>query len=256
MPDDDKPIKNGRGYPPVEHQYPPGVSGNILGRPVGSKNKKKRHPPGLTASEQIAIEEAERIVKTSDGEMEAIRAVTRSQMVSAIKGGSNAQRNTLDRIDRVEATQLAQRQSRLMQFEEYKQQYELLAQTGTKHQLASLCKGLLPHPEDVEVDFDKGTIAVRGPSTTLERKVWNEGLAAHTKMRDVVLEIRREVAASPTDRRLNRALLVWTDRFMRRNDQLPERYRLKWLPIWKRGASIPFPALEKPSRRAARSRPS
>ena len=105
MTDDDKPIKKGRGFPPHEHKWLPGVSGNIFGRPLGSKNKKKRHQPGLTPSQQIAIEKAGRKVKTSDGEMEAVRAVMRSQVVSAIKGGSNAQRNALDRIDRIEARQ-------------------------------------------------------------------------------------------------------------------------------------------------------
>ena len=68
MTDDDKPIRKGRGFPPREHQWPPGVSGNIFGRPLGSKNKKKRHSPGLTPSEQMALEEAGRTVKTSDGE--------------------------------------------------------------------------------------------------------------------------------------------------------------------------------------------
>lgn len=241
VPDDDKPIKKGRGYPPVEHQFPPGVSGWPRGRPLGSKNKKKA-VPGLTPSEQIAVEEAARMVKTSDGEMPALRAVNRAQFVTAIKGGTNAQRNAIEHIERIEAKKAAEHSAAMLKCEEYKQQYEAHKAIANERQLAYIYDTLLPHPEDVEVDFDTGTIAVFGPANTKERKLWNEGLAAHAKMRALVFQFRREVAARPNDRGLHLLLADCTDRFMRNNDRWPQRYRLKRLPIWKRGADLPIPA--------------
>ena len=242
MTDDAKPIKKGRGHPPVEHQWPPGVSGNIFGRPVGSKNKLNRHGPGLTASQQIALEEATRPVKTSDGQMPALRAVNRAQFVAALKGGSNAQRNFLDRIEKIQAKQAVEQQALLLQYEEYKQIYEMHKEIATKRELAIIYDNLLPHPEDVEVDFEKGTVVIHGPSSTRQRKYMSQALAALAQIRALVFELRRDVAAHPSDRGLHYLLADCTDRFMRKNDRLPERYRLKRLPIWKRGADIPIPA--------------
>ena len=242
MTDDAMPTKKGRGFPPVEHQWPPGVSGNVFGRPVGSKNKMKRHGPGLTASEQIALEEATRTIKTSDGQMEALRAVNRAQFVTAIKGGTNAQRAALERIERIQARQAAEQQALLLRCEEYKQQYEIDKGVLTKRKLAFIYDNSLPHPEDVEVDFEKGTVVIHGPSSTRQRKYMNEALATLAKIRALVFELRRDVAARPSDRGLHYLLADCTDRFMRKNDRLPERNRLKRLPIWKRGADLPIPA--------------
>lgn len=252
MTDDDKPIKKGRGHPPQDYKYPKGVSGNPWGRPLGSKNKKKRPPRGLTPSQQIAWEEAHRAVKTSDGEMPAVRAVNRAQLVSAIKGGTNAQRNSLDHIERIEAKSAAELRDAMLKCEEYKQHYEALKQCGSH--LASIYDGLVPHPDDIEVDFSTLTIKVHGPATTRERKIWNEGLAAHAKMREMVFQIRREVARDSLNTGLNLELLHWTDRFMRNNDKLPERYRLKRLPIWKQGEKLPMPDLPDQVRKRKLSR--
>lgn len=241
MTDDDQPTKKGRGHPPSEYWYPKGVSGNPWGRPLGSKNKQKRAPKGLTPSEQIAWEESHRKVKTSEGEMEAIRAVKRAQIATAAKGGTNAQRNALEHIEQIEAKQRTERRALMLKAEEYKQQYEMDKRTRSKAQLALIYDELLPHPEDVEVDWETSTIAIHGPASAKERKIWDQGLHAHARMRSLVFRYRREVEAYPLDRTLHMTLADCTDRFMRNNDRLPERYRLRRLPIWKRGAELPIP---------------
>lgn len=250
MTDDDQPIKKGRGHPPREYRYPKGVSGNPWGRPLGTKNKKKRAPKGLTPSEQIAWEESHRKVKTSEGEMEAIRAVKRAQIATAAKGGTNAQRNALEHIEKIEAKQRAEHSALMLNLEEYKQQYEMDKRTRSKSQLAFIYDALLPHPEDVEVDWDTGMVAVRGPSNAKERKIWNEGLQAHAQMRSLVFQYRREVEKRPDDRSLHFLLADCTDRFMRNNERCPERYRMKRLPIWKQGAQLPIPPELVPQTRA------
>lgn len=252
MTDDDKPLKNSGGDTPRGRGFPPGVSGNPYGRPLGSKNKKKRRVPGLTPSEQIALDEAQRVVKTSDGEMPALRAVNRAQMVTAIKGGTNAQRYAIEHVEGIEAKLAAEHRAAMLKWEEYKQLYEALKQIGSH--LVLVYDAAVPHPDDVEVDFDRDTVAVHGPANTRERKLWGQALAAHAKMREMVFKIRREVARDPLNPQLNLELLDWTDRFMRHNDKLPERYRLKRLPIWKQGKKLPMPDLPEQVRKRKLSR--
>jgi len=238
---DDEPVKKGKGHPPKEYQWPPGVSGNPFGRPLGSRNRKKKAIPGLTPSEQIALEEASRAVGTSNGEMEAIRAVNRAQLKTAADGGSNAQRDYINRTARLEQKSFDQRQALLQSLEEYKRQYEYHQLTLDDEQMRRLERMLLPHPDDIEVDFARGAFSIKGPSTTQERKIWNEGLAAHARMQSLVLECRRAVLADPSNPAVHMTLLDCTDRFMRNNDKLPERYRLKRLPIWKEGGNLAMP---------------
>lgn len=243
MTDDDEPAKKGRGHPPKEYQWPRGVSGNPWGRPPGSKNKKKKTVPGLTPSEQIALEEAGRAVATSSGEMKAIRAVYRAQLKAAADGGSTAQRDYINRTHKLEQKAWDERQVLLQWLEECKRQYEYEKLTLDREQLNRLEATRMPHPDDIEVDFESGTFSIKGPVSTRERKIWNEGLAAHARMRSMVLGFRREVLADPSNPDAHFNLLYWTDRFMRNNDKLPKRYRLKRLPIWKAGRNLPMPEI-------------
>ncbi|HXG99050.1 MAG TPA: DUF5681 domain-containing protein [Sphingomicrobium sp.] len=240
MENDSEPVKKGKGHPPKDHQWPPGVSGNPFGRPLGSRNKKKAIP-GLTPSEQIALEEAARKVGTSNGEMEAIRAVHRAQLKAAADGGSNAQRDYINRTAKLEQKAWDQRQALLQSLEEYKRQYEYDQLTLDDKQMGRLEQTLLPHPDDIEIDFARGTYSIKGPATTQERKIWNEGMVAHARMRDMVFECRRDVLADPSRPGAHLTLIDCTDRFMRNNDKLPERYRLKRLPIWKEGKNLAMP---------------
>ncbi len=62
-------------------------------------------------------------------------------------------------------------------------------------------------------------------------------------MRTMALECRRDVLANPSNRAAHLMLVDCTNRFMRNNDKLSERYRLKRLPIWKEGRNISMPEL-------------
>ena len=251
MTDDDKPIKKGRGHPPQEYKYPKGMSGNPWGRPLGSKNK-KRQPGGLTPSQKIALEEAHHVVGTGDGKMEAIRAVNRAQIATAAKGGTNAQRNAIEHIEGIEAKLAADHRAAMLKCEEYKQQYEALKRAGSH--LVSAYDAIVPHPDDVEVNFDTGIVNIHGPANARERKLWGQSLGALAKMREMVFQIRREVARDPKNPALTLELLHWTNRFMRHNEALPERHRLNRLPIWRAGQNLPMPDLRDQARRRKLSR--
>lgn len=251
MSDDDDPPKKGYKHPPKEHQFPRHSSGNPWGRPPGSKNKKKRSS-GLTPAERAVHEEMNRQIASSSGPMRALNAVIRAQLKTAGKGSVLAQRDLIDRameLDRkIEIEQLAH----LARAEDYKRQCEEM-RLFHPEQFAKLEPLLIPHPDDIDVDWDARKVRIEGPATAREAKIWKEGLDALAKMRSLVFEYRRKVAADPMNVDLNLALLHCTHRFMRGNDQMPERYRMKRVPIWQKGRTLPMPELpDRPKRKLRR----
>lgn len=250
MNDDNEPAKKGPGYPPVEHRFQKGTSGNRLGRPLGSKNKKKRDPM-QTLSDQITIEEAYRKVRSSDGELPALTALIRAQLLTAAKGSPLAQRYAIERIMEVEQRHRDEKTTLMMNAERYKQLHEEL-KIADPAWVAQNEHRLIPHPDDIEIDWTKREVRILGPADRVERKVWQQGLDALAKMKAMVFELRREVEAEPENPELHLALLHCTHRFMCSNDKLPERYRMRRLPIWKKGKSLPMPEIPDRPRRNLR----
>jgi hypothetical protein len=102
--DDDPEYRVGRGKPPKESRFPPGTSGNPLGRPP--KNGRSLRRPLEQPAEDIILEEAYRPVTLSEGgkqvTMPAIRAVARAQTLKAIKGNAQAQKALLQSVQMIE----------------------------------------------------------------------------------------------------------------------------------------------------------
>lgn len=244
MADDSTPTKSGPGFPPVEYRFRKGVSGNYAGRPLGSKNKKKRSA-GLTRSEQITVDEAYRMV----GEIPAIIALKRAQLRSAAKGSALAQRDAIEAIMAVERHERDEHMKLMMNAERYKQLCEEVLATDpalySRHE-----HRLIPHPEDVEINWGIREVRILGPADRKERKVWLQGIEALRKMREMVFELRREVLADPHNADLQLMLTRCTHQFIENNDRLPERYRLRRIPIWTKGKSFPMPKLpDRPKRK-------
>ncbi|MGX7927868.1 DUF5681 domain-containing protein [Tsuneonella sp. HG094] len=251
MSDDDAP-KRGYKHPPKEHQFPPYTSGNSRGRPLGSKNKKKR-ASGLTAAEQILQDEMSRQIASSSGPMAAFTAVIRAQLKTAGKGSPFAQRDLIDRAMQVEQKIQDEQLAILVKFESYKRQCDEM-RLYHPEEFAKLEPLLIPHPDDVEADWSKRTVKIHGPANAKEAKVWKELLDTLAKMRALVFEYRRRVAADPMDVDLNLTLLRCTHRFMRHNERLPERYQLRRLPVWRKGKTLPMPELpDRPKRNLRRA---
>lgn len=252
MSDNDDPPKKGYKHPPKEHQFPPHTSGNTWGRPLGSKNKKKRNS-GLTPAEQALYDEMNRLIGSSGGPMRAFNAVIRAQLKTAGKGSPFAQRDLIDRAMMLDQKIQEEQLANLTKAEGYKRQCEEL-RLFHPEEFARIEPLLIPHPDDVDVDWDKRKVRIHGPATAKEAEVWNEGLEALAKMRSMIFDYRRKVAADPMNVDLNLALLRCTHRFMCKNDQLSERYRLKRVPIWRKGKSLPMPELpDRPKRKLRRA---
>lgn len=249
---DDDPPQRGYKHPPQEHQFPRYTSGNPWGRPPGSKNKKKR-ASGLTAAEQILQDEMSRQIASSSGPMPALTAVIRAQLKTAGKGSPFAQRDLIDRAMQVEQKIQDEQLGLLVKAEGYKRQCDEM-RLYHPMEFAKLEPLLIPHPDDVDVDWDGRKVRILGPASAKEAKIWREGLNALAEMRSLVLKYRRKVAADPMNVDLNLALLRCTHRFMRGNDQMPERYRIKQVPIWQKGKTLPMPELpDRPKRKLRRA---
>lgn len=165
---------NDVGYakPPKHTRFKPGQSGNPRGRPKGAKNK---GPKSLTKLRDLAIREANREVTIQDKQgpvsMPVIQAALRSLALKAAQGNVPAQRLMLDITSRAEADELKERLETFDKFVSYKKE---------KSAELKACKArgetpplMLPHPDDIEVDYETGEVTVHGPINEDDLANWN-----------------------------------------------------------------------------------
>lgn len=207
------------------------------GRPPGSKNKPKLHD--LTPSEQIAIEESRRIVQ-AEHKLNATQVLTRAQIKTGVQGGTMAQKAALERIAKLEQKQRDAEDKRLEQAEEYVQFCESLLDRASPDQRLRLERVMLPHPEDVEVDFRKREIRVRGPVNSFERREWRALKADLEQLREDVIDLRSELEREPNDRILQWQYTKMLFGFLDVRDVLPPRHQPEPLPAWEAQSSIKF----------------
>ena len=102
--------------------------------------------------------------------MEATRAVNRAQITTAAKGGTNAQKAHFARHDRIAQKIEDTLNAELEGWEGYVRLCENALDGLTPEQRTELEKVMLPHPDDVEVDFGMGEVRILGPTTSLQRR--------------------------------------------------------------------------------------
>jgi hypothetical protein len=163
--DNDPEYRVGRGNPPKEHRFPPGVSGNALGRPP--KNGRSVRRPLEQPAEDIILGEAYRPVTLNDGgksvTMPAIQAVARAQVRKAIKGNAQAQKALLERVLVIE---------RKFSEDHAKLFGEALAQKAALERERQQWVGsgrdegdMLLHPDDLEICLQSGNVRNFAPMT-------------------------------------------------------------------------------------------
>ena len=218
----------GYGKPPVEHRFKRGQSGNPLGRRKGSSNKK---PPLRSAdrpTQDMLLDEAYRRVLVREGEnvieLPAIQAVFRAMGVAAMKGNRFAQKTLADLVQRVEQDHRDIQYANMETFTEYKVKW---------NQEIERCKRLglpdpepLPHPDDVIIDYRKGTFHIAGPLTKEEKARWDKLLARRDDSQEEVTYYRQMIAEEPDRADFWREQLMCEQRiFDIINEKLPERYQ-------------------------------
>lgn len=181
MADWDSDEQLGYGRPPPWTQFRKGQSGNPKGRP-----KKKRDvevaPMGRQA--EILRKEIDRKITITEGgearEISIQEAITKAQTAQALKGSPLAQREIVNRIDRLEADEELKRQAReeaereayieKVQSDEHVFQYMVaVKQSQAKAWAEAKANGKKepdfpwPHPEDIMIDDGRRQYRLRGP---------------------------------------------------------------------------------------------
>lgn len=217
----------GYGKPPPQTQFKAGRSGNPNGRPRGAGSKHKQLLAYLQPTREIILEEAYAPVTMREGDrvvqVPAIRAVTKATIKAAVTGGQMAQRTML---------QFTQQNEKDVTDERFKffQTVARLKIEGEARRNKSRAAGLpepdlVPHPDDILLDWDTLGVEIRGPKTREEKIALEKILAKRDRHARHVEDGRASAKANPRDWQIPVLLKCAQERFDAINDLLPERYR-------------------------------
>jgi hypothetical protein len=178
----------------------------------------------------MLLDEAYRPVMLREGdtiiELPAIQAVFRAMGVAALKGNRFAQKTLADLVQKVEQEHRDIQYANLETFTEYKLQWT--REIERCERLGLPAPQPLPHPDDVIIDYRKGTFHLAGPITKEEKAHWDRMIArrdeAQTEYRYYTWKIEHDPENADWCGR-NRE---WEEKiFNIINEKLPERYQVE-----------------------------
>lgn len=245
-------FKVGYGRPPAEHRFQKGQSGNSKGRPRGAKAKPKvvNTGFGMQGAEEFLRLEAYRPVRIREGddviELPAIQAVFRAMGVSALKGNRFVQKTLAELVSKMERDHHQLRMEAFGSAVEYKHKWDQEIERCSKAGLPEPTP--LPHPDDIILDVNTGTVNYEGPQTKEQKARFDEAVERRAQAQEDVTYFAEKYRRSRSDAAKLRLLEEW--HFEQRmydiiNDILPKRHKVKLVNrSYAAGASREGKALE------------
>jgi hypothetical protein len=227
-----RPYAVGYGKPPAEHRFPKGQSGNPLGRPRKPKALEGPDPLAVTAQAAIKLllKEAYRQVRVREGdrtiEMPVIQAVLRRMGVEGATRSNVLGRHFAELVMSVEAEDRKNHLEYLEALVNWKGEGERAIEEA--HLLGRPEPELIPHPDDVVLDFEAGIARICGPQTKQEKAHLERLLEDRNEHQRIVSWFADAYRKSRGTKSKGFALKAWklAQKFYDNiNDDLPKRYR-------------------------------
>jgi Family of unknown function (DUF5681) len=207
------------GYrnPPKSGQFVKGRSGNPRGRPP------KKTAPGIgigghsefdalfleEMNRQVAVREGETVERTS-----VMRAAVRAIALKAAKGDVKAYTALAARRDAIEDRRRAYRQETLRVVLEYDEVARLELMRRKRKGVSG--PEIIPHPDDINIDSDTGSIVLHGPLTADQKM-------GHDLMISTWPAVEREIRNWPLFKAKDPSILGMYAKYKRQADAVGRR---------------------------------
>lgn len=217
----------GKNKPPLEHQIKPGEVRNRWGRGGKPKAQQTKLLAELP-SQRMFLEEGTRLVRVRSGEeteeLPTSQVVMRALAAEAMKPGNIfAKREYLRRLDHVEAIEFARRR------EIFEYWSDRVAKTRAQIERAKAAGEpeplILPHPDDVLLDYNELTVRMVGPVDEAEAVRTDRIVRLKELMYEMAIYDGSDVPNDPNTPLGQRWISLWMLFYIQMEYALPPRLR-------------------------------